>query len=103
MADIIQFPSKKPTTITISASNKYQETKYKLDTDELVNTTYTLKGKPVDYPKDQTAYLQICKEFMEEAEYKLILLGIMDSDYFESLRPELQLIVACYYELGEKR
>ena len=99
MADIIQFPSKKS---TVKISNKYQETKYKLDTEDLARGKYMLRGEPVDYPEDQTAYLKICKDFMEEAEYKLILLGVMDSDYFESLRPELQLIVACYYELGEK-
>lgn len=100
MADIIQFPAKK---ISVKIVNKYQETKYQLDTDELVNTKYMLKGQPVEYPKTCGAYLEICKKFMEEAEYKLILLGILDSEYFEKLRPELQMIVACYYELSEKK
>ena len=100
MADIIQF---RPKTTTVKVSNKFQDTKYKLDTEELVSSKYTIRGEPVDYPKDQNAYLVICKHFMEETEYKLVLMGIMDSEYFELLRPELKQIVACYYELGEKR
>ena len=100
MADIIQF---RPKPSTKKITNSFQDTKYKLDTEDLVNTSYTIKGVPVDYPKDQNDYLIICKEFMEEKDYKLVLLGVLDSDYFEQLRPELKQVVACYYELGEKR
>ena len=95
-AEILTFPTRRP-------KPTFKETKYKLDTEELINSKYTIRGKPVEYPKDQTTYLKICKRFMEEAEYKLVLLGIMDSQYFEFLRPELKNIVACYYELGDKK
>lgn len=93
-AEIIAFSPKKPVV---------PETKYKLDTEELVNSKYTIKGKPVVPPKNQAQYLKICKQFMDEEEYKIVLLGIMDSDYFEKARPELKNIIACYYEIGDKR
>jgi len=78
------------------------ETKYALDTEDLVNSKYTIKGKPVVPPKTQEDYLRICKRFMDEAEYKIVLLGILDSEYFEKARPELKNIIACYYEIGDK-
>lgn len=93
-AEIINFTGRK----NISAEIKYQ-----LDTEELTNSKYTIKGKPVRAPKNQADYLKICKQFMEESEYKIVLLGILDSDYFEKARPELKNIIACYYEIGDKR
>jgi hypothetical protein len=93
-AEIISFTPKKPIV---------PETKYALDTEDLVNSKYTIKGKPVRPPKNQADYLKICKQFMDESEYKIVLLGILDSDYFEKARPELKNIIACYYEIGDKK
>jgi hypothetical protein len=94
-ADIISFPQKQ---IKTSFDCKYQ-----LDTEELTNSKYTIKGKPVVPPANQEDYLKICKRFMDETEYKIVLLGILDSEYFEKARPELKNIIACYYEIGDKR
>ena len=94
-AEIISFPPNK--------NKSTFDTKYQLDTEELTNSKYMIKGKPVVPPKNQMEYLKICKKFMDMDEYKMVLLGIMDSEYFELARPELKNIIACYYELGDKR
>lgn len=57
----------------------------------------SIKGIAVAEPRNGKEYLDICKQFLEEEDYKDILCGIMDKQYYDDLEKELKKIVNCYY------
>ena len=43
-------------------------------------------------------YLSVLKEYLTTEDYESILLGIMDSEYYDDLEDQLQDIVNCYFK-----
>ena len=60
-------------------------------------SNHNINGIPVKKPRNGKEYLDICKQFLEVEDYKEILCGIMDRQYYKELEKELQNIVDCYY------
>lgn len=56
-----------------------------------------VNGVPVKEPRNGREYLDICKQFLEEEDYRDILCGIMDKEYYNGLEEALRKIVNCYY------
>lgn len=50
-------------------------------------------------PNTRDDYLKICKQTLQEDEYHDVLIGIMDSDYYNNSIdvPEIKKIVDCYF------
>lgn len=57
----------------------------------------TVKGVKVQAPKTGKEYLAICKVFFEGDEYKAVLCGILDEDYYFDMEEPLRRIVDSYY------
>jgi hypothetical protein len=58
-----------------------------------------IKGIPVKLPKDGFEYLSLCKEFLAPDEYKDVLCGVLDSDHYRTIAPELRKVVDSYHKL----
>lgn len=85
MAEIIAFPSKIKTNEDFVVGNN------------VVKAEKSLSDVPT--PRNKYEYLQICKEFLEENEYKDILCAIMDVEFYENLDSSYKKVVDSYYGL----
>lgn len=75
---------------------------YYLDDSELVNTDYAyVNDDLVKKPKTAKDYLHICKFYLSEEDYRLVLCGIVDMDYYKELDNHLKGIVNAYFSFPE--
>lgn len=58
-----------------------------------------INGERVARPSNSYEYQMLVKRFLEEDDYKDVLLAIMDEQYYNQLEPQLQKIVEAYYYL----
>jgi hypothetical protein len=59
--------------------------------------TYEIAGTIIQKPKTSNEYLYIVKRFVKPEFYEEIMCGILDSEYYDLLRPEQKAIVDNYY------
>lgn len=50
-------------------------------------------------PENRSEYLTMCKEELIEAEYQMVLCGILDKEIYNRLQSDLRVIIDAYYEL----
>ena len=62
-----------------------------------LNEIDTINGQAVKRPKTRKEYLQTCKRFLTDEDYRDILCGIMDEDIEAELEHPLQEIINRYF------
>ena len=50
-------------------------------------------------PENRSEYITMCKEELIEAEYHMVICGIMDREIYQNLESSLRTVVDAYYEL----
>jgi hypothetical protein len=84
MSNVIKFPLK-------------QEETYLID-QETINTEYAYIGDDlVKKPTNTREYLDLCKSKLTEEDYRDVLCGIMDLEYYTQLDKAYKGIVDVYY------
>lgn len=89
-AEIIKFPC--PTKAEVKKNKRTPGIKIRFDIPNI-------KGIPVKLPKDGFEYLSLCKQFLDPNEYKQVLCGVLDEEFYGTLRPELKNIVDYFRKL----
>lgn len=60
----------------------------------------TIRGKLVKKPTSSHEFLQLCKSFMKEEDYQMLLLAICDNEYYHMAELHIQELVESYYSFA---
>lgn len=60
----------------------------------------TIGKEVVQKPRNADELLAICKRFLIDDDYRDILCGIMDLDFYAELEPDLKKLVDVYFKMG---
>jgi len=60
-----------------------------------------INGQAVPSPKKKQDILDLCKQFLTMQQYEMILLSVMDKDYYRMADPQLTKILDCYFEFPD--
>lgn len=91
MTNIISFPKRVNETTNVSSE-------YIVVGNNVISAKRSIET--VSPPQNKYEYLKICKEFLDTKDYKDILCGIMDEEYYENLGEHHRRIVNYYYDLS---
>lgn len=87
-------------TATIISFPKKNNDKPKRVTKKIKFDVPNIMGVPVTQPRNRQEYLLLCKQHLDLDNYKEILCGIMDKDYFDTLDRRFQKVINSYFSFS---
>lgn len=99
--EVIPFPKSKK-QLELEAMKEFVETARTVIAASLADelkkySVPNVRGIPVEEPETRQDYLDICKQFLDPADYQDVLCGIMDKEHYDALEFQLQHVIDSYF------